>query len=58
MTIDRDALRRRIAGWKPKMTIEVEVQVLTALLDEFDQAVALQLELERRVFALEEAQKP
>jgi hypothetical protein len=38
VTIDRAVFRKRLVGWKPKMTIEVEVQVLTALLDELDEA--------------------
>ena len=36
MTVDRTALRKLVAGWKPGMTIEIKVGVLRALLDELD----------------------
>ena len=39
-TIDRTLLRRLIANWKPLMTVEVEVRVLSALLDEYDRLLA------------------
>jgi hypothetical protein len=41
MTIDRTALRRRIAGWKPGMHVEIEVRELRALLDELDALTAM-----------------
>lgn len=36
MTVDRAALRKLVEGWKPGMTVQIRVDVLTALLDELD----------------------
>lgn len=36
VSIERAFLRRLISGWRPTMTVEVEVRVLTALIDELE----------------------
>lgn len=46
-TIDRTLLRRLIVGWKPLMTVEVEVRVLSALLDEYERLLAEVERMER-----------
>lgn len=40
VSIERAVLRKLAAGWKPKMTVEVEVGVLSKLLDELDRLTA------------------
>ena len=40
VSIHRAVLRKLAEGWRPKMTVEVKVQVLSALLDEHDRLVA------------------
>ena len=37
-----ERLRASVAGWKPRMTIEVRVDDLTTLLDELDRLRALE----------------
>jgi hypothetical protein len=57
VVIDRAALRKRIAGLKPRMTVEVEVQVLTALLDDMDEIDAQLCELLECVRAMRAARE-
>jgi len=51
MTVDRAAIRKRLVeGWRPRMSVQIEVRELKALLDELDEAHAL---LDRAKAALE-----
>ena len=54
VSIDRAVIRRLIAGWKPLMTVEVEVRMLSALLDEYDRLLA---EVERLELLAADAEK-
>lgn len=60
VSIERAVLRKLAEGWKPRMTVEVEVRVLNALLDEYDRLLAEVERLELRAaerFAGDEATK-
>ena len=50
MTVDRAALRKLVARWKPGMTVEIRVDVLRTLLDELDEMDRLGHELQRLRF--------
>lgn len=50
VSVDRAALRKLVEGWKPGMTVEIRVDVLTALLDDLDEIDRLGHELQRLRF--------
>lgn len=51
VTVDRETLRKLVAGWRPNMTVEVKVSTLVGLLNLLDKTAA---EVERLVTELEQ----
>ena len=52
MTVDRAALRKSVARWKPGMTVEVRVDELTELLDQLDSVETRLSEVQKLAAAL------